>query len=50
MELLVFFGNFYHTLSLEKCQSVLDGFIAIENGKVSYNITNILLISDNNLV
>lgn len=34
MDRQVFFGNFFHNLSFEKSESILDGFIAVENGKV----------------
>lgn len=30
----VFFGNFFHNLSFVESESVLDGFIAVEGGKV----------------
>lgn len=35
MDRQVFFGKFFHTLSFKESESVLDGFIAVENGKVS---------------
>lgn len=35
MQRQVLFGSFFHNLSFETSESVLDGFIAVENGKVS---------------
>lgn len=35
MERSVYFGNFFHSLSFDESASVLDGFIAVEDGKVS---------------
>lgn len=34
MQLTVFFGNFFHNLSFDESESILDGFIAVEDGKV----------------
>ncbi|CRK88771.1 CLUMA_CG002528, isoform A [Clunio marinus] len=34
MERRVFFGNFFHSLSFQRSESVLNGFIAIEDGKI----------------
>lgn len=31
----MFLGNFFHTFSFDNYETVLNGFIAIENGKVS---------------
>lgn len=30
----VYFGNFFHNLSFEKSEVILNGFIAVEDGKV----------------
>lgn len=35
MERHVFSGNFFHCLSFDESESVLNGFIAVEDGKVS---------------
>lgn len=34
MERNVYLGNFFHSLSYDESASVLDGFIAVEDGKV----------------
>lgn len=34
MERRVFYGNFFHNLSFEESETILDGFIAVEDGKV----------------
>lgn len=31
----VFFGNFFHNLSFEESTSILNGFVAVEDGKVN---------------
>lgn len=30
----VYFGNFFHSLSFDEFESVISGFIAVEDGKV----------------
>lgn len=34
MDRHVYFGNFFHNLSFDKSEIILDGFIAVEDGKV----------------
>lgn len=34
----IFFGNFFHSLSFSEFESVFNGFIAVENGKVNKKI------------
>jgi hypothetical protein len=36
MDRQVYFGNFFHNLSFEKSETILNGFIAVEDGKVNY--------------
>lgn len=38
MDRRVFFGNFFHTISFDQFETVFDGFIAVEAGKVSFNV------------
>lgn len=38
MDRRVLFGNYFHCLSFNESESVLNGFMAVEDGKVSINI------------
>lgn len=35
MERRVFFGNFFHCLSFNESQTIINGYIAVEDGIVS---------------
>lgn len=44
MSRAVFFGNIFHSLSFTESQTILNGFIAVENGKVRNFIRHLYLI------
>lgn len=50
MERKVFFGNFFHCLSFDESESVLNGFIAVEDGKVINKVLRSFFVIRNMIV
>ena len=38
MDRKVFFANFFHNLSFTESATIINGFIAVEDGKVIFNV------------